>query len=108
MYNFYGDKMNDMEKTEIINFENKTRVKKTEKRIDKKMNRKYIIFRLIPILLLPILIDLTIISTHSDRLIFSPISYIIYILVALLVYLLIYSFFSVKRKKRKRKSYICW
>ena len=104
MYNFYGDKMNDMEKTEIINFENKTRVKKTEKRIDKKMNRKYIIFRLIPILLLPILIDLTIISTHSDRLIFSPISYIIYILVALLVYLLIYSFFSVKRKKRKRSK----
>lgn len=54
----------------------------------KRKNKKSIIFRIIPELLIPILIVLSVISTHSNDLIFKPLNYIIYAL--LFIFLLIF------------------
>lgn len=71
-----------------------------------KRKNKIIIFRIIPVIMIPLLIILSIISTHSTKLIFIPVNYIIYILLSLFVYLLIVGLFIIKKNnnsKRKKK-----
>ncbi len=67
-----------------------------------KRKNKIIIFRIIPFIMIPFLTVLTIISIHSNNLIFIPINYIIYILLSLFIYLLIVSFFIIKKNKDKK------
>ena len=67
-----------------------------------RFNRLFL--RWIPILLIPILAVLTIVSTHSHRLVSISMSYIIYILLALLLYLLVLGLFIKKKKKEKKKK----
>lgn len=81
------------ENTEVLNL----RSLKQKKRKDKKI----FFLRVLPLMMIPILFVLTIISTHSTRLVIIPINYIIYILLSLFIYLLIISFFLIKKKKKK-------
>lgn len=96
MYNYYGDNMKDLEKTEILNLSN---ISKKEKK-----DLKLLFFRTIPLLLIPVFLVLTIISLHSKRLILTPISYTVYILFSLCIYLLFVSFFIIKKRKPKKKK----
>lgn len=88
--------MKDNEKTEVLDLSEIKRKEKTDKKI--------ILFRIIPLLLIPSLIVLTIISMHSKRLILTPISYFVYILLSLCIYLIIVSFFVMKKEKNKNKK----
>ena len=81
------------ENTEVLNL----RSLKPKKKKDKKI----FFLRVLPLMMIPILFVLTIISTHSTRLVIIPINYIIYILLSLFIYLLIISFFLIKKKKKK-------
>ena len=51
--------------------------------------------------MMPILFVLTIISTHSTKLVIIPINYIVYVLLSLFIYLFVISFFIIKKKKGK-------
>lgn len=74
-----------------------------EKRKKEKKGKR-IIFRIIPVILIPAFCVLTIISTHSKRLVTNTIGNIIYILLALLIYLFIVGIFILKRKGKKTKK----
>lgn len=92
--------MKDNNYTEILEF-NEIKVN------ERKNNKKRFLLRTLPLLFIPILICLTIISTHSNRLIIIPINYVIYIILSLFLYLLILGFFTIKKngsKKQKRKK----
>ena len=64
---------------------------------------KKIFCRILPIILIPILGSLSVISVHSTRLVIVPINYIVYILFSLFVYLFILGFFIIKKDKNKFK-----
>lgn len=87
--------MSYSDKTEVLNL-NEIKVKKKDK--------KKIFFRIIPIIMIPFLVVLTIISIHSKKLIIVPINYIIYILLSLFIYLLLIGFFLVKKNKIKKNK----
>ena len=86
-------------------YEDKTEILKLDdikvKNKNKKVKRKRFYFRTLPIIMIPILFCLTIISTHSTRLVIIPINYFVYILLSLFVYLLIVGFFIIKKNKMK-------
>lgn len=86
-------------------YENKTEILKLDdikiKNKNSKDKRKKFYFRSLPIIMIPILFCLTIISTHSTRLVIIPINYFVYILLSLFVYLLVVSFFVIKKNKKK-------
>ncbi len=69
---------------------------------DKKEKKKYFWFRALPIILIPILGSMTIVSTHSTRLIIKPINYIVYILLSLFIYMLIVGFFILRKREKKK------
>ena len=66
----------------------------------KKEKRKLFWFRILPIILIPILGSSSIVSTHSKRLIIEPISYVVYILFSLFVYLLIIGLFILRKREK--------
>ena len=68
----------------------------------KKEKRRLFWFRVLPIILIPILGSASIVSTHSKRLIIEPVSYVVYILFSLFIYLLIVGFFILKRREKKK------
>ena len=68
----------------------------------KKEKRKLFWFRVLPIILIPILGSASIVSTHSKRLIIEPVSYVVYILFSLFVYLLIVGFFILRKRTKKK------
>ncbi len=70
---------------------------------DKKRKKRIFIFRVIPLIMIPFLTVLTIISTHSTRLIIIPINYLVYVLLSFFIYLFIISFFIIKRSSKKKK-----
>ena len=74
-----------------------------EKRKKEKKGKR-IIFRIIPVILIPAFCVLTIISTHSKRLVTNTIGNIIYIILALLIYLFIVGIFILMRKGKKTKK----
>lgn len=90
------------DKTEVLNF-NEIKIDNNKKN---KKDGKIFLFRILPLILIPFLLVLTIISTHSTRLIIIPINYVIYILLSLFIYLFIISFFIIKKRKKvtKRKK----
>ena len=87
-----GGKMSNKNDTEVLSLENIEMTKK-------KKENKIFFLRIIPLIMIPILFVLTIISTHSTKLIIIPINYIVYILLSLFIYLLITGFFLIKKKK---------
>ena len=89
-----GGKMSNKNDTEVLSLENIEMTKK-------KKENKIFFLRIIPLIMIPILFVLTIISTHSTKLIIIPINYIVYILLSLFIYLLITGFFLIKKKKKK-------
>lgn len=88
--------MQNSDKTEVLNLE----VLKTKEKKDKKV----LFFRIIPLIMIPFLFVLTIISTHSTRLVIIPVNYLVYILLSLFLYLLIIGFFIIKRKNKIKKT----
>lgn len=88
--------MKNRENTEVLNLE--------ELKVKKKKKNKLIIYRIISILMIPFLSVLTIISTHSVRLIIVPINYVVYVLLSLFIYLLIISFLFNRKKKKNKAS----
>lgn len=88
--------MKDNYNTETLDLSNLKKEKNNKK-------RKFY-FRTLPILGIPILFALTIISTHSTRLVIIPINYFVYIILSLFIYLLIMGLFIIKRKKKVKKS----
>lgn len=86
--------MNYNDKTEVLNFDD------VIMRPNKK-DKKVFLLRVLPMLLIPILFVLTIISTHSLRLVIIPINYVIYVLLSLFIYLFILGLFTIKKKKNK-------
>lgn len=67
--------------------------------MNKDYKKKKLFFRTIPLIMVPALMVLTIISFHSKSLVIVPINYIIYILLSLFVYLLVVGLFVVKKQK---------
>lgn len=67
--------------------------------MNKNSKKKKLLFRTIPLIMVPTLIVLAIISFHSKSLVIVPINYIIYILLPLFVYLLVVGLFVVKKQK---------
>ena len=88
------------DKTEVLNF-NEIKIDNNPK--NNKKDGKIFLFRILPLILIPFLLVLTIISTHSTRLIIIPINYVIYILLSLFIYLFIIGFFIIKKRKKVRK-----
>lgn len=80
----------------------KTEILKLEKNGTNKYKKLF--FRTIPLIMIPLLSVLAIISVHSKALIKVPINYIIYILLSLFLYLLLVGFFIIKKKKIKFKK----
>lgn len=74
-----------------------------KKNKSKKNRKKRFIFRTFPLFILPILISAAVISMHSTKLIFVPLNYVVYVLATIFIYLLFVGFFTVKKKKYKRK-----
>jgi len=70
----------------------------------KKKSNKFI-YRVLPLLLIPGLCVLTVVSTHSNELIFEPINYFIYILLSLFIYLLVVGLWRVKKGRRLKKAF---
>ena len=66
--------------------------------------KKKILFRIIPVILIPIFGSLGIISTHSNYLITKNMSYIVFILLSLFLYLFIMGLFIIKKEKNINKS----
>ena len=88
--------MHDYEKTEVLDL---NEIKRDKKRESSKKNKFF--FRTLPLIMMPILFVLTIISTHSTKLVIIPINYIVYVLLSLFIYLFVISFFIIKKKKGK-------
>lgn len=86
--------MNYSDKTEVLNLDD---IKKTTKK-----NKKIFWFRVLPIILIPILGSMTIVSLHSTKLIIKPINYIVYILLSLFIYMLIVGFFILRKRKNEK------
>ncbi|MEG2351237.1 MAG: phosphodiester glycosidase family protein [Bacilli bacterium] len=82
--------MNKENDIEVLNFEN-----------EKKSHM--VIYKLIPILLIPFLFVLTIISLHSTKLIIKPLNYIIMVLLFSLILIYVVGLFKYKKKKKKKK-----
>lgn len=111
MYNVFGDKMSNLENTEVLdlNIKNKKRKSKKKKRkekivISKEDHRKNIIYRTLPIMFIPFLTVLTIIATHSHRLVLAPISYAVNILLSLFIFLLVIGIFIHRKKFKSIKT----
>ena len=87
-------------KTEILNLEEL----KNKKNKTKKYNIEKLCYRIIPLIFIPLFFVLTIISTHSKRLINEPLSIIIYILFSLCLYLFILGLIFIKKDKKNKKK----
>lgn len=74
-----------MNKKEKLEFDDFYEFKKNKKKAKYKITKKDFIYRILPIILIPMLVVLTTISTHSDYLIRKWASYIIYILLAFII-----------------------
>ena len=91
-----GDNMkhkNDKNFDDFYEFNTKKRKKKN------KITKRDILLIILPLLFIPFLLTLIVISTHSSTLIKQPITYIIYCL--LLVFQLAFLFGAFAKKKRK-------
>lgn len=87
-----------------MNYSDKTEVLNLDEIKFKKKDKKKIFFRIIPIIMIPFLVVLTIISIHSKKLVIVPINYVVYILLSLFIYLLLIGFFLVKKNKTNKSK----
>ncbi len=88
--------MNNIEKTEVLTIDEELIPKK------KKKEKGKITLRTLPLLFIPFLGVLSIISAHSTKLIIIPINYAIYILLSLFIVLLFVSFIKFKKRKKQK------
>ncbi len=85
--------MENSEKTEVLEINIPKR----------KKDKRKLYYRTLPYLFIPLLVVITIISTHSNKLIIVPINYVVYILLSLFIYLYLIGFLLIKRKKDNKK-----
>lgn len=89
--------MNNSEKTEKLDIE--------EVLIKPKKNAKTIFYVILPAIFIPLLALLTIISCHSNHLIFIPLNYFIYVMLSLFIFLFVTGLFINKRRKRNKRHF---
>lgn len=85
------------------NFDDFYEFKKYKKK--RKISRKDKIFKIIPLLFIPILISLTVISTYGGTLVKKPLNYIVYALLILFIIMLLVGLFTGKKKKTNGKKW---
>lgn len=103
--------MNNNEKIEVLkfyDFNDKNKIDSNNNE-DNKNSKIKIWLRTIPLIMIPILFLLTVISLHTKRLVKVPFNYISCVLLSIFIYLFIIGLFKIKKSKKtllKRKKYL--
>ena len=96
--------MNNNEKIEVLelyDFNNKNKIDSSNNNDDDNKNSKIKIWlRTIPLIMIPILFLLTVISLHTKRLVKVPFNYISCVLLSIFIYLFIIGLFKIKKSKK--------
>ena len=99
--------MNNNEKIEILelyDFNDKNKIDSSNNNDDDNKNSKIKIWlRTIPLIMIPILFLLTVISLHTKRLVKVPFNYISCVLLSIFIYLFITGLFKIKKSKKSSK-----
>lgn len=99
--------MNNNEKIEILelyDFNDKNKIDSSNNNDDDNKNSKIKIWlRTIPLIMIPILFLLTVISLHTKRLVKVPFNYISCVLLSIFIYLFIIGLFKIKKSKKSSK-----
>ena len=100
--------MNNNEKIEILelydfNDKNKIDSSSNNNDDDNKNSKIKIWLRTIPLIMIPILFLLTVISLHTKRLVKVPFNYISCVLLSIFIYLFIIGLFKIKKSKKSSK-----
>lgn len=102
--------MNNNEKIEVLEFYDFNDKNKIDSNTEDNKNSKIKIWlRTIPLIMIPILFLLTVISLHTKRLVKVPFNYISCVLLSIFIYLFIIGLFKIKKSKKtllKRKKYL--
>lgn len=100
--------MNNNEKIEILelyDFNDKNKIDSSNNNDDDNKNSKIKIWlRTIPLIMIPILFLLTVISLHTKRLVKVPFNYISCVLLSIFIYLFITGLFKIKKSKKSSKG----
>ena len=99
--------MNNNEKIEILelyDFNDKNKIDSSNNNDDDNKNSKIKIWLItIPLIMIPILFLLTVISLHTKRLVKVPFNYISCVLLSIFIYLFIIGLFKIKKSKKSSK-----
>ena len=100
--------MNNNEKIEVLEFydfndKNKIDSSNNNDDDDNKNSKIKIWLRTIPLIMIPILFLLTVISLHTKRLVKVPFNYISCVLLSIFIYLFIIGLFKIKKSKKSSK-----
>ena len=100
--------MNNNEKIEVLKFydfndKNKIDNNNNNNNEDNKNSKIKIWLRTIPLIMIPILFLLTVISLHTKRLVKVPFNYISCVLLSIFIYLFIIGLFKIKKSKKSSK-----
>lgn len=99
--------MNNNEKIEILelyDFNDKNKIDSSNNNDDDNKNSKIKIWlRTIPLIMIPILFLLTVISLHTKRFVKVPFNYISCVLLSIFIYLFIIGLFKIKKSKKSSK-----
>ena len=93
--------MNNNEKIEVLEFYDFNDKNKIDSSTEDNKNSKIKIWlRTIPLIMIPILFLLTVISLHTKRLVKVPFNYISCVLLSIFIYLFIIGLFKIKKSKK--------
>lgn len=95
--------MNNNEKIEVLkfyDFNDKNKIDNNNNNEDNKNSKIKIWLRTIPLIIIPILFLLTVISLHTKRLVKVPFNYISCVLLSIFIYLFIIGLFKIKKSKK--------
>ena len=95
--------MNNNEKKEVLkfyDFNDKNKIDNNNNNEDNKNSKIKIWLRTIPLIMIPILFLLTVISLHTKRLVKVPFNYISCVLLSIFIYLFIIGLFKIKKSKK--------
>ena len=96
--------MNNNEKIEVLEFYDFNDKNKIDSSTEDNKNSKIKIWlRTIPLIMIPILFLLTVISLHTKRLVKVPFNYISCVLLSIFIYLFIIGLFKIKKSKKSSK-----
>ena len=98
--------MNNNEKKEVLkfyDFNDKNKIDSNNNE-DNKNSKIKIWLRTIPLIMIPILFLLTVISLHTKRLVKVPFNYISCVLLSIFIYLFIIGLFKIKKSKKNNNK----